>query len=115
VHISAQSHGRENDKIRIFADRMMEEGSVSREVTLRNKWGLHARPAAKLAQEAQKFNSDIKLGLDGREVDAKSILDVLTLAASGGTRLQIVAAGSDAERALAHLSGLFESRFEEDS
>lgn len=93
----------------------MEEESKTREVILRNKWGLHARPAAKLAQEAQKFDSDIKLGLDGREVDAKSILDVLTLAASGGTRLQIVAAGSDAERALAHLSGLFASRFEEDS
>ncbi|MFO7816453.1 MAG: HPr family phosphocarrier protein [Thermodesulfobacteriota bacterium] len=92
----------------------MEEQTVSREVVLRNKLGLHARPAARLAQEAQKFSSEIRLGLDGREVDAKSILDVLTLAASGGKKLQIVAAGADAGEALAHLESLFENRFDED-
>ncbi|MFP4658088.1 MAG: HPr family phosphocarrier protein [Desulfonatronovibrionaceae bacterium] len=92
----------------------MEEESVTREVVLRSKWGLHARPAARLAQEAQKFKSEIRLGIDGREVDAKSILDVLTLAASGGAKLQIVAAGADAKKAVTHLSGLLESRLEED-
>jgi len=86
----------------------------SSQVTLLNELGLHARPAAKLAQEAQKFSASIKLKYGQREVDAKSILDILTLAAPGGSTLTLCAKGEDASEAIAYLSQLFAQRFGEE-
>ena len=86
----------------------------SLEVDVRNELGLHARPAAKLSQEAQKFESDITIVMNNREVDAKSILDVLTLAAPQGRRLTLKAQGKDASRALKHLAQMFKDRFGEE-
>ncbi len=93
----------------------MEKQTVTREVVLRNKWGLHARPAAKLAQEAQRFDCEIKVWMDGYEVNAKSILEVLSLAASQGARLHFTAKGEDAENALDYLAGLISNRFYEET
>jgi phosphocarrier protein len=90
-----------------------ESIGLSRQVLVLNELGLHARPAAKLAQEAQKFSSDIKLVSKDQEVDAKSILDILTLSAGKGSGLTIKAEGDDAEQAVVRLSRLFESRFDE--
>jgi phosphocarrier protein len=84
------------------------------EVRVANELGLHARPAARLAQEAQRFACAIYLEADGQEVDAKSILDILTLAAPQGGRMTIRAEGDDAAEALARLTRLFESRFAEE-
>lgn len=84
------------------------------EVRVANELGLHARPAAKLAKEAQRFESAIYLEADGQEVDAKSILDILTLAAPQGGRMTIRAEGDDAAEALANIIRLFESRFAEE-
>ena len=87
------------------------DGFVLR-VRVANEQGLHARPAAKLAQEAQKFACDIQVRQDGGEaVDAKSILDILTLAAGHGSELELRAAGPDARDALARLGALIRNRF----
>src|SRR2546425_8348126 len=86
---------------------------VSREVTLINMLGLHARAAARLVQMANHFQSRITLSKDGRTVDAKSILGVLMLAGSLGERLLLSAEGVDAEDALEALAGLVRSRFGE--
>ena len=87
------------------------DGFVLR-VRVANEQGLHARPAAKLAQEAQKFACDIQVRHDGGQpVDAKSILDILTMAAGQGCELELRAAGPDAAQALGRLGELFRNRF----
>lgn len=96
-------------------DKMItDENSLIRQVVVANQLGIHARPAGILAQEAQNFEASISLICDDQEVDAKSILDVLTLAAGGGTTLEIRAEGPDAEKALDRLETLFAERFGED-
>jgi phosphocarrier protein len=96
------------------SDKAASNGEVRREVKVSNQLGLHARPAAKLAQEAQQFNADIQLVQDDAEVDAKSILDILTLAAPFGASLEIQARGDDAQPAVDHLEQLFRNRFGEE-
>lgn len=86
---------------------------LTRRVCVVNELGLHARPAAKLAQEAQKFTSHILLKSGSQEVDAKSILDILTLAAGNGCGLEIKARGDDAAQAVEHLASLFRTNFRE--
>lgn len=85
------------------------------QVKILNRMGLHARPAALLAQCAGKFSASIEIILaDGTAVDAKSILSLLMLGAPQGTELTVHAAGDDAESALAAVAELFESKFDED-
>ena len=91
------------------------ERMAEREVSVVNRLGLHARAAAKLVHLANQFDSRIVLYRDGDEVDAKSILGLLTLAATQGTRLRIVARGEDSEAAVSALSDLVEGRFGEDA
>ncbi len=90
----------------------MEDNNLEICISLDNEFGLHARPAAILAKEAQKFTSDIRLLSDGREVDAKSILDILTLAATNGSDLIVRASGKDAPEALRRIRELITGRFE---
>ncbi len=85
----------------------------SRLVVVANEHGLHARPAGKVAQTAMTFESEIILVHQGQEVDAKSILDVLTLAAGPGEKLEIRASGDDAAQAADSLVELFRNKFEE--
>lgn len=96
-----------------FAEFKMEE-ALSKEVCVRNKLGLHARPAAMLAKEAAKFDSEIWLSMESNEADAKSVLDILSLAAGQGRELLIKAVGNDALNALKHLEKLFQAGFEEE-
>ena len=86
---------------------------ISREVTLVNVLGLHARAAARLVQVAGRFHSRIFLSKDGRRVDAKSILGVLMLAAAHGDRLVLAADGGDEQEAVDALTTLVLSRFGE--
>jgi phosphocarrier protein len=86
---------------------------ITREVTLLNVLGLHARAAARWVQVASRFQSHLTLSKDGRTVDAKSILGVLMLAASQGERLILSAEGPDAEQAVEALAALIRSRFGE--
>lgn len=86
---------------------------ASREIEVVNKLGLHARPAGKIVEVASSFGSTVELSLAGKSVNAKSIMGVMLLAASCGTKLQAVAEGEDAEAALDALQALFASRFGE--
>ena len=96
-----------------FVECKMED-ALCKEVCVRNKMGLHARPAAMLAKEAAKFDSEIIISMASSEVDAKSVLDILSLAAGQGSELQLKAKGSDASEALNHLEQLFQAGFEEE-
>ncbi|HDI52350.1 phosphocarrier protein HPr [candidate division KSB1 bacterium] len=87
---------------------------AQRTVTIKNKLGLHARPAALLVRTASKFKSDIKLIKDGQEVNGKSIMGVMMLAAEMGSKITIYAEGKDAQLAVDKLAELFENKFEED-
>ena len=84
------------------------------QVVLKNKYGLHARPCTLIAQTAKKFESQVFLGKDGTEVDAKSIFGMLTLAAECGASLSVRAKGPDAEAAVAKLSEVIGSFQAED-
>ncbi len=92
-------------------DILPRDGGFSLRVRVLNDQGLHARPAARLAQEAQKFPCDISLVHGDETVDAKSILDILTLAAGHGSELELRASGPEAEDALTHLGALIRNRF----
>jgi phosphocarrier protein len=82
-------------------------------LTLRNRLGLHARAAAKFVHAAATFESKITITKDGDEVDGKSILGLLLLAAGKGTALLVKAEGPDEDRALAALRDLVDRRFDE--
>ena len=75
--------------------------------------GLHARPSTQIATTAGKFESEMTIGKDGLSVDAKSVLELLMLAAECGSELTITADGSDAEDAVASIVELVEGRFGE--
>lgn len=85
------------------------------QVTLSNQLGLHARAAAKLVHLAKTFTSDIQLGKDGTQVDAKSIMSVLLLAAPVGTRLELRVEGDDEAEAFAAIRQLIDERFGEEA
>ncbi len=84
-----------------------------REIRIINKLGLHARAAAKVVHTASEFDSMIFLGIEGEEVNAKSILGLLTLAATQGTPLMLRAEGPDEEEAVEMIATLFADRFGE--
>lgn len=83
------------------------------EAEICNRLGLHARPSAKLTQLATQFRSEVWLERQGRRVNAKSIMGVMMLAASQGTRLVVETEGEDAEAALQAIVELITSRFGE--
>jgi phosphocarrier protein HPr len=87
---------------------------VERKVEVTNRLGLHARPAALLVQKATKFKSEIKLQKEDLEVNAKSILSVMALAAEVGSFVIIKAEGEDEAVALEELTKLFEEKFGEE-
>jgi phosphocarrier protein len=88
---------------------------LEREVTIANKNGLHARPAAEIVKTTARFTSAITLVRDDMEVNGKSIMGVMMLAAEFGSTLLLRAEGADAEEALAALTALIEGRFGESS
>ncbi len=87
---------------------------LSREITIVNKLGLHARAAAKFVNLASAFDSEINLRRNGHTVNGKSIMGVMMLAAAKGTTLELCAEGSDAEDALEKLEALVAQRFDEE-
>lgn len=80
--------------------------------TIMNKQGLHARPAAMFVRAASQFRSAIWVMKDGEEVNGKSILGLMMLAAEHGSKLEVTADGEDAEQALAELGRLIKSGFD---
>lgn len=87
---------------------------VSQEVTIINKLGLHARPAALLVKTATKFESEIFFKKDGLEVNGKSIMGVMMLAAEMGSKVLVVAKGPDEKEALAAVAAVFATKFGEE-
>ena len=88
---------------------------IEKEAEIVNRLGLHARAAAKLVHMAGGFQSRITMEKDGDEVDAKSILGVLLLAAGQGSQVKIRCDGVDEQDALRAVTGLIENRFDEES
>ena len=86
---------------------------IRKRVTICNKLGLHARAAAKFVTLAAQFTSDIQLARDRQQVNGKSIMGVMMLAASQGTPLVIIACGTDARAAVQKLTALIKRRFDE--
>jgi phosphocarrier protein len=86
---------------------------VEKDCLVRNRMGLHARPAAKLVQAANKFRCEVTLTKDGQDVNAKSIMGVLMLAAAQGTQVHVKAEGENAEAAVAAIAALFDKGFDE--
>lgn len=87
---------------------------VEREVTIKNRAGIHARPAALIVQTANKFDSQISFENGTDRINGKSIMGIITLGATYNTTLKIIAEGDDEEQAVEALSNLFDKRFEED-
>jgi phosphocarrier protein HPr len=87
---------------------------IEREATIVNQEGLHARPAARIVRLASSFASEIELAKDGLEVNGKSIMGVMMLAAECGSSIVIRAQGPDAELAVEALAELVATGFGED-
>ncbi|MEC8942611.1 MAG: HPr family phosphocarrier protein [Verrucomicrobiota bacterium] len=85
----------------------------TKELTISNKLGIHARPAAQFVKTASKFEADIRVEKDGEEVNGKSIMGLMMLAAGHGSVVNVVAEGTDAEDALRALEDLVVRNFEE--
>ncbi len=85
-----------------------------REVTIKNRAGIHARPAALIVQTANKYDSQISFEKDDDKVNGKSIMGIITLGAGYNTKLKVIAEGKDEKQAVDALVALFEKRFEED-
>lgn len=82
---------------------------TEKEIIIKNKTGLHARPAAVIVQNANKFHSDIFLEKDDDRVNAKSIMGVMMLAAGEGSAIKVIAEGDDEQEAVKRIAGLLES------
>jgi phosphocarrier protein len=87
---------------------------AERQVTILNTLGLHVRPSAEFAGTAARFKSRVSVVKDGQTVNAKSSIDLLTLAAVAGTRLTLRAEGDDADQAVDALSKLIDGKFGEE-
>lgn len=88
---------------------------IERELVVSNRLGLHARATAKLVQLLSQFRSACTLTAKGREVNAKSIMGVMLLAAGQGTVVKLRVEGEDEQAAADAVGALFERRFDEDS
>ena len=88
---------------------------TSRSVTVVNQLGMHARAAARFVHLATRFESTVRVGRQGREMDGKSIMGILLLAAARGSTITITADGRDEQAAVDALAGLVEGGFGEDA
>ncbi|MFN2381224.1 MAG: HPr family phosphocarrier protein [Guyparkeria sp.] len=84
-----------------------------REMTLRNRRGLHARAAARFAATAEQYESEIEVEFNDRRVNGKSIMGLMMLAAACGKTIAVTATGSDASRAIEGIADLVDARFHE--
>lgn len=87
---------------------------VTKEVTVLNKQGIHARPSAAFVKLASRFESEVFLEKDGESINGKSIMGLLMLAAGPGSKVKIVCEGTDADKALEALTQLIADKFGED-
>jgi phosphocarrier protein HPr len=96
------------------ARKLPETSAISKELTVTNKLGVHARPAAMFVKTANRFDCEILVEKDGETVNGKSIMGIMMLAAGPGSKLQVHAKGQDAPQALVELEALLKRKFDED-
>ena len=89
------------------------KGMMEKVFTVRNKLGLHARPAALFVQTTNRFKSNVKVSKGDTEVDGKSIMGLMMLAAEEGAQVRVVVNGEDEKEVLEALEQLFINRFDE--
>src|SRR5438874_5534508 len=87
---------------------------IEKEISIVNRLGLHARPAAMFVRVASRYRSEIWVAKEGEEVNGKSIMGLMMLAAGQGSKLRIRCEGPDADKAIEELEGLISTRFNED-
>jgi phosphocarrier protein HPr len=87
---------------------------VEKEVVVRNKTGLHARPGGLFCQESKKYESEIQIEKGDRRANAKSIINILSLGITQGSKIKIIARGPDEKEAVEALASLIESKFGEE-
>jgi phosphocarrier protein HPr len=90
------------------------KSDITRDLVVSNKLGIHARPAAMFVKIASKFECDIFVEKDGERVNGKSIMGLMMLAAGPGSKLKLVASGSDAPQAVSEIEALLKRKFDED-
>ena len=96
------------------AARKASEHKATRELTVANKLGIHARRAAMFVKTANRFDCEIFLEKDGERVNGKSIMGLMMLAAGPGSKLLVFAEGEDAAKAVVELEALLRRKFDED-
>ena len=87
---------------------------IRKTIVIENKLGMHARPATMIVKVASKFRSDFRIIKDDMEINGKSIMGVMTLAAEYGSELELVADGVDEEYLIREIAELFASKFGEE-
>lgn len=92
----------------------MSAKKLTKELTVQNKLGIHARPAAMFVKTASRFTSEIMVEKDGETVNGKSIMGLMMLAAGPGCTLTVHANGTDAQDAVSELEALLKRKFDED-
>ena len=100
-----------------FLSRKPESNSSSKivkELTIMNRLGLHARPSAMFVKVCSRFKCDIWVEKDGEQVNGKSIMGLMMLAAWQGSKLQVTCEGADAQKALAEIEAVIQRKFDED-
>ena len=91
-----------------------DQQKITGEVVIANRTGLHARPAAMFVKISSRYRAEVWVEKDGERVNGKSIMGLMMLAAGKGSKLTILADGLDAEKAVAEIKNLIETRFGED-
>ena len=87
---------------------------ITKELIIINRLGLHARPSAMFVKVCSRHKADIWVEKDGEQVNGKSIMGLMMLAAGQGSKLRVTCEGHDAEKALEEIEGLIQRRFDED-
>jgi phosphocarrier protein HPr len=98
-----------------MSGRSSKAPAITRQFEIKNRLGLHARAAAQLVQAVSGFDAEITVSKDGQDVNGKSIIGLMMLAAGQGSRIDVAASGPDAAATLEAIAILIDNRFNEDS
>ena len=103
-----------NSRIKMSAKKIPESDFVTKELTIANKSGIHARPAAMFVKIANRFGCDIFVEKDGEKINGKSIMGLMMLAAGPGSKVTLHVKGNDAAAAINELEALVKRKFDEE-
>jgi len=99
---------------KMMSAKKADGNAFSKELTISNKLGIHARPAALFVKAANRFACDIFVEKDGEKINGKSIMGLMMLAAGPGSKVILYVKGADASAAIAELEALVQRKFDED-